>query len=492
MPYSEDTRRSLSEVLASYTARDVLLINVPSRWYRPIPALYPITTEHLLQAENDFQLLGDQDHEPNHGLLLLCSVLRENLISFDLLDLHTLCYLSKYLDLGLDIDSIYISVIQRVNPRIIAFSSMLPNFPFAVRLATLSKEALPDTTLIIGGAATVDIHHVLSTCIFDFAVIGESEISFPLLIRHVLTPSSDLLLSDISNIAYLNTNKQLHTTTHTPIRGQPDLLPAYDLLPRELPLIPRVYLSRGCGNRCGFCSPAYYFKNQFRIRHHKAVFSDICNLHNLFDFSWYNIGDLTFPINYQESLRLLKLLSESDFRPWWCQTQVSKINTHTAYLLFNAGCRAVALGFEDFFTKDAAISRKNVSKNASQAACEALREFGITVQGYWLFGLPDDTFSAAMQRIADICEMIRRDLVNIVHISYYVPYPGTPHYNHPDITICHTDFISHTDNEGGFYNALPMHHTNNLTRQDIFLLYTLAVEASTSEILLKQRYSPHV
>ncbi len=74
--YGKDIRRNVQEIIAERSRIDVMLINMPSKWMQPQKGLFGLPNIYLNQASDNSNILfGDQDHEPNHGLLLIASYL---------------------------------------------------------------------------------------------------------------------------------------------------------------------------------------------------------------------------------------------------------------------------------------------------------------------------------------------------------------------------------------------------------------------------------
>ena len=180
---------------------------------------------------------------------------------------------------------------------------------------------------------------------------------------------------------------------------------------------------------------------------------------------------------------ILTELAQQPIPPWWCQTQARYLSDTSSKLLAQARCRQVAFAVEDLGTRNTAIRRKNAGFDQTLASLNALAEHGISRQLYWCFGLPDDTHEAAENRVEDIRFLIERNLVDSIHLSYFMPYPGTPYGDRPNdygITLERSFEEHYADAKSDFYNPLPMHSVAGLTSAEIKQYFDEARQLSRS------------
>ncbi len=480
-----DIRISIEDIINDNELTDIILVNTPSRWINIDKGLFDLPNLHLESSSNNSKrLFGDQDHEPNHGLLMIASYLRENGIKFKLIDLQTLYYLNYNKTINIDVEDYFYKTIESCKPTIVAFSSMTPSINIAIEYSTKLKMKYGlNITTIIGGLATIELEKCLNA--FDIVIKGEGEYTCLELFKSILSKRS---YSNLDGIAFKNGSTFIDNKSVEPV-GQPNLLPAYDLLPIELELIPRIYTSRGCINQCSFCSPSIFFGERAIIRSANDVIDDIKSIHSKYEFDWFLIGDLTLYFKNKEVQKVCKFINNKEHKKWWCQTQVSQLEEKYIELISKSNCTQVALGFEDFETEDIQIRRKNPNKKNAKYICNLLRSNGIKVQGYWIFGTPEDTFESCLRRIEDICEFIKEDLVDTIHISFLIPYPNSLNIHKDNIysslILSDMNYSKYLDISTGFYNQLPLHSTKYLSSKEIFLITQLATSCSANEFYFK-------
>lgn len=476
----KDIRRSVYEIINETSQIDVMLINVPSKWINPKDGLFCLPNIHLEVASNNSNMLfGDQDYEPNHGMLTIASYLQSKSVNVDLYDMQTLCYLEKNKNVKINVEEKLYDMLRVRSPRIIGLSCMTPTLSIAKGISNTIRKILPDSIIILGGMASIDANDCFFKSSFDVIIRGEGEYVLYELIRRI---SENSTYYDLDNISYIKNGKVINNEI-SQIRGQPDVLPAYYLLPKELELIPRIYTSRGCINHCDFCSPSKFFGHKCMIRTADQVINEIVNIHENYEFDVFLIGDLTFYMNNKLFEHICKYLSVNDFGRWWCQTQISQLDEQSISLLKDAKCCEVALGFEDMLIGNEKIRKKNPSKLYAKNICRLLKNAGINIQGYWLFGTEKETFKSSLAKIKDMCEFIREDLMDTVHISFFIPYPNviTNEY-----FIDSNDYSRYLDLKSSFYDELPLYHTKYLTSKEIYLLAQLAISCCANEFYKKQ------
>lgn len=475
-----DIRRSVYEIINETSQIDVMLINVPSKWMKPKNGLFCLPNVHLeLSSNNSNMLFGDQDYEPNHGLLTIASYLQSKDINVDLYDMQTLCYLEKNKDIKINVEEKLYDMLRVRSPHIVGLSCMTPTLPIAKRISNLIREILPDSTIILGGMASVDVNDCFLDSNFDVIIRGEGEYVLYELINRINENST---YYDLDSISYIENGKVISNEV-SPIKGQPNVSPAYYLLPKELELVPRVYTSRGCINCCDFCSPSKFFGHKCIVRAADQVINEIVEIHENYKFDVFLIGDLTFYMNNESFEHICRYLSANDFGKWWCQTQISQLNERSISLLRNAKCCEVAVGFEDMSIGNEKIRKKNPSKLYAKSICRLLKKARIKIQGYWLFGTENENFESSLEKIKDMCEFIREDLMDTVHISFFIPYPNVITNKY---FIDSNNYSRYVDLKSNFYDELPLYHTEYLTSKEIYLLTQLAISCCANEFYRKR------
>ncbi len=389
-------------------------------------------------------LLGDSPLEPNYGLLTIAQVLRNSGIAVDFIDFtfHDL----QLRNSGRRLTDDDIKTILTEHPaKIYGISYMTVTYGmWAKSISQILRTIAPTSYQVVGGIhPSMDGKLVLQDCPdIDFVVQGEAESVIAPLFHSLLEGSPPMHMPGV-----LGHNQEESTThnllTDREMNNAP--YPAYDLaLKRNPSLIPRIYSSRGCSEKCNFCVVSDFFsasRDVFGRYHRKIEIStfehQLRHMLSTYSPEIFCLGDLTFAYNKQHALEICKVISEvqSDLgtnAKWWAQTCANVVDKELALAMQSAGCCQIAIGIEG--GED--TQRKNVVKNLTTHTatnCLALlRDIGFEIQTYWIIGLPRDNESSVSATIDLMVNYLDKQLTHLTHISILVPYPGTNLHRYPE------------------------------------------------------------
>jgi len=256
-------------------------------------------------------------------------------------------------------------------------------------------------------------------------------------------------------------------------------LPAYHLVPNEISIVPRVISARGCIGNCAFCSPNQFFNKKIRYRDPMMVVDEIEWLKSQFGCTFFVLGDLTFMARPDYGAEIChEIIQRKLGISWWCQTRVDLITPERARLLKAAGCVQVALGIEGASQEQLDLSEKRITPSKALQACAAAKAAGLSVQSYWIVGLPGETVDTAMTTIKMMEYMLAEGMIDVTHISVLVPYPGTSLHAMPNeegIRIVSHQYDQYLMNCDDFGAGLPVYETPTLSRYQIYALWQLAL-----------------
>ncbi len=203
-------------------------------------------------------------------------------------------------------------------------------------------------------------------------------------------------------------------------------LPRRDLLNLKKYLkIPSIQASRGCANRCKFCTIPVTWGQNFHHRPIDEVLKEIEHLgkKRLLFLDPSLAEDRTY------AKQLLKELIPLKVKWGGLSTIRLALDDELVDLAAESGCRGILVGFESVSQK--ALNGINKSFNDVQRYKEAVKGFhdrGIAVLGTFVFGL-DHEDEDVFKRTADFIDDARIDLVRY---AVYTPFPGTPAFEELD------------------------------------------------------------
>ena len=235
-------------------------------------------------------------------------------------------------------------------PDVVGMTATTPTFNNAVRAVQLLRGILPNAAYVVGGPhPTAMPEHAALTRQFDFLVLGEGELTFIELLRH-LDGRGPTRSDDIPGLAFCRDGK----VVFTPPRGRIEDLdsipfPARHLFPplkeyrptpasyRKLPLA-HIMTSRGCPSRCNFCDRAI-FGEKYRARSAENVLAEVEEVVRRFGAKEVRFFDDTFTLNRRRLEQICRGLKA--FRPklpWTCLTKVTAVDPDMLRMMREAGC----------------------------------------------------------------------------------------------------------------------------------------------------------
>ena len=167
---------------------------------------------------------------------------------------------------------------QLENPFLAGFSCYMWNMEYNKALAEKIKARFPSCTILFGGPQIAEDTSVLEECPFvDVLIHGEGEVPFLSLLRAL---RDGIALDAIHNLSF-RTPTEVVTTPLLPEKDfdfpSPFQSGFYDRLLSEHPTLkftPMIETSRGCPNRCAYCSWATSYA-RVRLFPLERVFADL-------------------------------------------------------------------------------------------------------------------------------------------------------------------------------------------------------------------------
>ena len=479
-------RRSITEIMYGKDELDVALVQPPL--FKPIfpENQDPVFNQYLSVVTGHAALMNDLGTEPNHGLLQLAAILTAAGVRTDVFDFHVLDIMLRQ-QRQIISEEHFREVITRKSARLYGISSKIVSASRAMRIAEIIKEIHPDSRVVMGGVhPTFCADQILQQCGSVNAVMrGEAD--------HAIVPlwrwaSGDGELAEIPGVTF-------RTPAGTVASSEKDLAqidldqlpyPAYELVASETdPLVPRILTARGCTLRCVFCASAALFGYKFNSRHAGRVVDQIEATRDRFGVEFVCMGDLTFMAHKPTGLAICRELIQRDTGVRWStQTTIGRIDTEAAQLMAASGCVQIGFGVESGSKLIIDQNNKNVRVEQAEHQFATVKAAGMSVQTYWVFGLPGETIATAMRSIELMREWIRHELVNAVHITMAVPYPGTPLGENPGaygIRIADKNYDNYWTSSASLGIGFPVIESKDLTREHIYMFWQLAHAAAGEE-----------
>ncbi|MFO8058287.1 MAG: radical SAM protein [bacterium] len=293
-------------------------------------------------------------------------------------------------------------------PEAFLFSTYISNLLWSMMLARELKARSPGTPIIFGGPGVglPEVQgFVLGAGFADALVAGEGERTVVDLCRGIgegryretagvatladgavrLSPRTPGFLSELPSPSFTGFPLPgLEVADYAANRPNPFRTPFFTGLP--------VYSSRGCVNRCAYCSESAYWKS-FRFREPEAVFRDLARLSEEHREDHFLLGDSAVNFKHDWLRSFTGLLSGSGLDLKICAYMFADpaLDRDMAESLFKAGFRYVTLGIETFSGRlRNKINKRYDGDDLFRPIC-ALTGAGIHVKANLLVGFPGET-----------------------------------------------------------------------------------------------------
>lgn len=240
----------------------------------------------------------------------------------------------------------------------------------------------------------------------DAVCIGDAEPSWPQMLR-------DLESGTLQHV--------YHSDPRSSLRGlslpRRDLLNAGEYFTRNT-----VQTSRGCPNRCTFCSITSFYGAHYRHRPVEEVVQEVEGLSGkLVLFIDDNlVADRTYALNLFSGIKKLN-------RYWYSQAALTI--AHDPEFLeaaVKSGCKGLFVGLESLSNENLhRVDKRFCLAETYLNAIETLHRVGIAVEAGIVFGFDEDD-TGVFDKTLDFLKASRIELAQITPLT---PLPGTPLYS---------------------------------------------------------------
>jgi radical SAM superfamily enzyme YgiQ (UPF0313 family) len=351
-------------------------------------------------------------------------------------------------------------VISDFCPDIVAISVLFSNFLDAAHnVAKLVKKINKNIKVILGGnhitnvvidykfaiadkkSNLPDYIEDLDNESFDFAMVGEGELPMVKLVDAIMNGGSyEKVPGLVKKIGYkkyfINPKTERHDMNLLPrparhlvnMEGYFEI-GAFQSAKSRSKRVLSVMTSRGCPEKCTFCTTPQMWGQQARFRSTEHVMEEISN-----DVKKYNIGEIQFlddtlTLNKPNLYSLCKELEKLGLP--WCTPNGTKANYHLKEqfdmykAMADSGCYQITIACESGSQRvlDKLIN-KRLPLETIYPAIERAKKAGMLCHTYWILGYPGETYEEMQQTI----DFAMNSGADSFSFSVLQPLPGTPIY----------------------------------------------------------------
>ena len=318
-------------------------------------------------------------------------------------------------------------VVSSYSPDVVAITSVTPTLPSALKVAQISKEALPGALIVLGGYhPTFTYQELLKYDYIDLIVRGEGEYTMLDLVQ-TLQRGGDL--KNVKGIA----TRDFTTPTRPVIEDLDNLpFPARHLLPMDDYKIMNMRLpvgtlisGRGCPYQCSFCASSAMHGHKLRLRSSRSVVDEMEHLVNDHGSEMLAFMDDTFCLNKKRINDICEDLKERKFDNYWgCTARVDTLSEELLTKMKDAGCITLFLGVESADQQSLNQVNKNITISKIKKTFELTKKLGVRTIASVVLGMPGDT----RKSIENTIKFVKNLEPNYAIFSLATPYPGTDFY----------------------------------------------------------------
>jgi len=351
-------------------------------------------------------------------------------------------------------------VILEFSPDIVAVSVLFSNLlESAHNIAKIVKKVKKNTTVILGGnhissmvtdynISLIDKNSNLPNFIkdlendhFDMALTGEGEFSFTQLVNAILN-GNDIskipgLVKRIGKKKYLiNHPTRIHdlNVLPRPARHLVDMesyfkIGAFHSAKSRSKRVLSVMCSRGCPEKCTFCSTPQMWGTNTRWRNTKHIMDEISNDVKDFKIGEIQFDDDTITVNKKNLFALCGELEKLGLP--WCTPNGTKVNYHfnkqeeMYKVMAESGCYQITLACESGVQRVLdQIINKRLPLETIYPSIENAKKAGMLVHTFWIIGYPGETYEE-IEKTVNFAINSGADSFSFAILS---PLPGTPIY----------------------------------------------------------------
>ncbi len=355
---------------------------------------------------------------PNVGIAYLIPMLREQGHEVLAIDMNNEAMTDEQV----------LATIDEFCPDIIGLSVKTATMKMAHSLAKQVKRMLPKVPVILGGPHTkLAWRDLVAQLWFDVVFVGEGEHVLPNMC-HRLTAGERI--EDLPGVV-TKSNCKDGFSLNGPLIAAADLnalpFPEYDVFPNNVRVSLRaaypLVTSRGCVYKCTYCCVPEISGRRFRERSPNSVIEELRWAQKKYNITRFEIIDDIFNLDIKRCKQICRALIEADLgMSWSCGNglRADRVDRELAKLMYKSGCHNVMIGVESVAPDVLATVKKGERIEDIERCIRFFKEVGIHVGGYFIIGLPGDSFQT-QERSVDFAKKMGIS----AHFNMLVPYPGT-------------------------------------------------------------------
>jgi len=331
--------------------------------------------------------------------------------------------------------------IEEEKPDVVGTTAFTAEIVDALKVLKLAKEIDPRITTIIGNVHPTYCYDEILTAKdnpVDYIVMGEGEETVVDLMNCLATSGDPV---KVRSIAFVHDGKVIVTPPRPFIQDLDSLPLAWDLVdwsvytykPMEKSILAIVSTSRGCSQKCSFCSQQLFWKRQWRGRSAENVVAELEHLRDTYGVNVVMFADETPTLDGKRWERILDLLIERKVgTKILMETRVDDIirDEHIMDKYRLAKVDHIYVGVEATTQATLDSFNKNIKVEDSKRALDLINAQDIVSETSFVLGMPDDT-PESMAKTLELAKFYNPDMAFFLAIApwpYSEIYPSLKDY----------------------------------------------------------------
>ncbi len=320
--------------------------------------------------------------------------------------------------------------IEAERPDVVGTTAFTAEIVDALKVLKLAKEVDSTITTVIGNVHPTFCYEELLTAAdnpVDYIVMGEGEQTIVELMD-CLSSGGDL--AKVRSIAFSRDSRVIVTPPRPFIQDLDSLPLAWDLVdwpiytykPMEGSVLAITSTSRGCSQKCSFCSQQLFWKRQWRGRSAENVVAELEHLRDEYGVNVVMFADETPTLDGKRWERILDLLIERKVgTKILMETRVDDIirDEHIMGKYKAALIDHIYVGVEATTQATLDSFNKNIKVEDSKRALDLINAQDIVSETSFVLGMPDDT-PESMAKTLELAKFYNPDMAFFLAIA---PWP---------------------------------------------------------------------
>ena len=205
------------------------------------------------------------------------------------------------------------------------------------------------------------------------------------------------------------------------LKGMP--LPRRDLLnKRYRPFFKVIETTRGCPNRCEFCSVPIINGKRYRIRSLEEIDQELSTIiHKKGEYLFLSDDNVTAREDY--AFGLFEIFKRHKVKWMGFTTIKIALNEKLLKAARESGCISLFIGFESLLQENLDnVSKRFVNAKELSNLIKTIQNHQIGIQGAFIFGFDGDDPTIFKKTV----EFVQENNIDLPTFSVLTPFPGTP------------------------------------------------------------------